>query len=275
MNATVTASVFSQNADPGFSMQTDASNAVRQTLLFDNNDVSGGSPTNPVSGRPQVSINVDSASIVKATVTNNDIKSGGGAEVILNTGAAHTGTFDAKVIGNDIGDSQPGSLDALADGGSSIWGWAHGDGVSRMEIRNNAVQNWGGRGIELSHNDGTGDADYTVTGNMLSTPDVSANTFEGIYILAGGATGDASDVCVDMENNDIDGIGRQGIADVALDRFNGNQLRFADFNDTSVTNLQTNLRGKNALSSALTVETFSFGPTATTDTACDLPVGTP
>ncbi|HEU4867714.1 MAG TPA: Ig-like domain-containing protein, partial [Actinomycetota bacterium] len=274
VTANVTASVFSANADPGFSMQTDSANTASQTLLFDNNDVSGGS-SNAVSGRPQVSINVDSASIVKATVSNNDIKSGAGAEVILNTLANHTGTFDAEVIGNDIGDSQPGALDALADGGSSIWGWAHGDGITRMEIRNNTIANWGGRGMELSLNDGTGDADYTVTGNVLSTPDVSANTFEGIYIFSGGASGDASDVCVDMENNDMDGIGRQGVSDIALDRFTGNILRFADFNDTSVPNLQTNLRGKNPLSAALTVETFSFGPTATTDTACDLTIGTP
>ncbi|MEA2138176.1 MAG: hypothetical protein QOG56_1326, partial [Solirubrobacteraceae bacterium] len=132
MNATVTGSVFSLNADPGFSMQTDSVNTAQQTLLFDNNDVSGGS-SNAVSGRPEVSINVDGASTVKATVTNNDIKSAAGAEVILNTLANHTGTFDAKVNGNHIGDSQPGALDALADGGSAIWGWAHGDGISRME----------------------------------------------------------------------------------------------------------------------------------------------
>ena len=73
----------------------------------------------------------------------------------------------------------------------------------------------------------------------------------------------------------MDGIGRQGVPDIALDRFTGNLLRFADFNDTTVPDLQTNLRGKNPLSPALTVETFSLGPTATTDTACDLPVGTP
>lgn len=274
MNATVTGSVFSLNADPGFSMQTDASNTAQQTLLFDNNDVSGGS-ANAVSGRPQVSINADSASVVKATVTNNDIKSAAGAEIILNTLAAHTGTFDAKVNGNDIGDTQPGNLDPLADGGSSIWGWAHGDGVTRMEIRNNNISNWGGRAMELSLNEGNGDADYTVTENMMTAPDISANTFEGIYILAGGAGGDTSDVCVDMENNDMDGIGRQGVSDVALDRFTGNNLRFADFNDTAMPNLQMNLRARNVASPGLTVETFSLGPTATTATACNLPVGTP
>jgi len=274
MTATVTGSTFSLNADPGFSMQTDSVNTAQQTLLFNDNDVSGGS-SNAVSARPQVSINADGASTVRATVTNNDIKSAAGAEVILNTLANHTGTFDAKVNGNEIGDSQPGALDALADGGSSIWGWAHGDGVTRMEIRNNSVANWGGRALELSLNDGVGDADYTVTGNVFTTPDVSANTFEGIYIVSGGAAGDAADVCVDLENNDMDGIGRQGVSDVALDRFTGNLLRFADFNDTSVPNLQSNLRAKNPLSAALTVETFSNGPTATTEPACDLPVGTP
>jgi hypothetical protein len=78
-----------------------------------------------------------------------------------------------------------------------------------------------------------------------------------------------------MENNDMDAIGRNGYPDIGLDRYTGNLLRFADFNDTSVPNLQNNLRAKNPASPALTVQTFSFGPTATTDTACDLPVGTP
>jgi hypothetical protein len=259
-------------------MQTDSANTAQQTLTFNDNDVSGGS-SNAVSGRPQVSINAGGNSAIKATVTNNDIKSAAGHEVILNTLASHTGTFDAKVIGNDIGDSQPGALDALADGGTAINGWAHGDGINRMEIRNNTVANWGGRAMELSLNDGNGDADYTVSGNLLSSPDTppsgASAPFEAIYIFSGGATGDASDVCVDMENNDMDGIGRNGISDIALDRFTGNILRFADFNDTSLPNLQTNLRGKNPLSPALTVETYSFGPTATPDAACDLTVGTP
>jgi hypothetical protein len=275
MNATVTGSTFSANADPGFSMQTDSANTAQQTLLFNDNDVSGGSTTNPVAGRPQISINAGGNSTVRASVTNNDVKSAAGSEIILNTLASHTGTFDAKVTGNDIGDAQPGNPDALTDGGTGIHGWAHGAGVTRMEIRNNTVRNWGGRALELSHNDGTGTADYTVTGNVFSDPDASPNIFEGVYIVAGGAAGDSSNVCVDLENNDLDGIGRQGVSDIALDRFGSATLRFADFNDTSVPNLQTNLRGKNPASTALTVETFSGGPIATTATSCTLTSGTP
>ena len=274
MNATVTASVFSLNADPGFSMEADSPNAAQQTLRFDDNDVSGGS-ANAVSARPQISISAGGNSAVKATVTNNDIKSAAGHEIILNTLASHTGTFDAKVNGNDIGDSQPGTLDPLPDEGTSIDGWAHGDGVNRMEIRNNTIADWGRRAMGLSLTDGMGDADYTVTGNALSSPDASVNVFEGISVVSGAASGDASDVCVDMESNDMDGIGRNGGPDIALDHAAGNVLRFADFNDTSVANLQTNLRGKNVASPALTVQAFSLGPDATTDTACDLPVGTP
>jgi hypothetical protein len=129
--------------------------------------------------------------------------------------------------------------------------------------------------MELSHNDGNGTADYTVTGNTFSTPDVTPNTFEGMYIFAGGAGGDTSNVCVDLENNDFDGIGRQGVSDLALDKFGATSLRFADFNDTSVANLQTNLRGKNPASPGLTVEQFSPALTATTATACTLTSGTP
>jgi hypothetical protein len=218
MNATVQNSTFSLNADPGFSMQTDAGNTAQQTLLLTSNSFSGGS-ANAVSGRPQVSINSDSGAVVKATISNNQVKSAAGPEIIVNSGAFQTagGSLDAKVIGNTINDAQPGALDALADSGTSIWGWAHGDGATRIEVRNNVVANYGGRAMELSHNDGNGTADFTVTANTFSTPDVSPGTFEGMYIFSGAVGGDTSNVCVDLENNDFDGIGRQSVSDIAID----------------------------------------------------------
>jgi hypothetical protein len=274
MTATVQRSVFSLNADPGFSMQTDSANAAVQNLTFTDNDVSGGSPR-AVPGRPQVSINAGGGSVVKVSVTDNDIKSAAGSELVLNTLASHTGTFDARVVGNDISDAQPGVLDALADGGTSIWGWAHGSGVTRMEIRNNTVANSGARALELGHDDGSGSADFTATGNVLGRPDVTPNTFEGVYIHAGdGDTRNVSKVCVDLRDNTMNGIGN-GSADVMIDRFNDGELRFAGFNDTSVAALQNHLRATNIPSPALTVDTFSFGPTATTATSCAQAVGTP
>ncbi|MCW2738054.1 Ig-like domain-containing protein, partial [Nocardioides sp.] len=278
MTATVEGSVFSLNADPGFSMQTDAANTARQTLTFNDNDVSGGS-ANAVPGRPQVSINAGGGSTVKVSVTNNDIKSAAGAELILNTIPGHTGVFDAKVVGNDISDAQPGALDPLVDGGTSIWGWAHGSGATRMEIRNNTIANWGGRALELSHNDGTGTADYTVTGNLFSNPDVGVNVFEGVYIVAGGATGDTSNVCVDLENNTGLETAVQpadpDVPDILMDLWGSAQLRFADVNVATVAAVQASLLAKNPGSPGLTFDTFSNPPTATPATACTLTVGTP
>ncbi len=274
--AHVTGSTFATNADPGFAMQTDSANTATQTLFFNDNTLSGGS-ANAVSGRPQVSLNADGGAHVKATISNNHIKSAAGSEVILNTGAASTAgaTFDAMVTGNTINDAQPGTLDAPVDGGSALWGWAHGDGATRIEFRNNTVANWGGRGLEVSHNDGTGTADFTVVGNTLSTPDATLNTYEGMYAFAGGAGGDTSNVCVDMKTNDFDGIGRQTAPDLALDRFTGSQLRFAGNNATAVASLQTYLRSVNPASPTLTVDTYSNPQTATAAGACTLTTGTP
>lgn len=275
MTATVQRSVFSLNADPGFSMQADAATSVTQTLTFDDNDVSGGS-ANAVPGRPQVSINAGGGSVVRASVTDNDIKSASGAEIILNTLASHTGTFDARVVGNDINDAQPGALDPQADGGSSIWGWAHGSGTTRMEIRDNLVANWGGRALELSHNDGSGDADYTVAGNTFGASDATPNVFEGIYVFAGGLTGDTSDVCVDFENNaGLEQLGNQGLPDIAMDRFFSGVLRLADVDVASVAAAQTSLQAKNPGSPGLSFDTYGNPPTATTATACAQAVGTP
>ena len=272
--ATVTGSVFSANADPGFSMQTDSANSARQTLRFHDNDVSGGAGT-AAPGRPQVSINAGGGAVVTTTVSGNDIKSAAGSEVVLNTLASHTGTFDAVVTGNDIGDAQPGALDPLADAGSGIHGWAHGDGATRMEIRDNTIADWGGRALHLSHDDGNGSADFTVSGNQLTGPDATPNTFEGVYLVAGGVAGDTGDVCVDLRGNAMAGIGRQGVSDVAIDRYGTAQLRFPGFNDTSVPNLQAHLRGANPASPTLTVETFSAGPTPTTATGCSPAQGAP
>jgi hypothetical protein len=275
VTATIERSVFSLNADPGFSMQTDAANTARQTLTFSDNDVSGGSAS-AVPGRPQVSINAGSGAIVKASVTNNDIKSAAGHELILNTLPGHTGTFDARVVGNDIGDAQPGTLDPQVDSGSSIWGWAHGNGATRMEIRDNTVANWGGRALELSHNEGTGTADYTVTGNTFSSPDATPNVFEGVYVFAGGATGDTSDVCVDLENNSgLHTAGQQGLPDIAMDRFGSTTVRFADVNVASVAAVEASLLTKNPGSPGLSFDTYGNAPTATVDSGCDATVGTP
>jgi hypothetical protein len=275
MTATVQRSVFSLNADPGFSMQTDSANSATQTLTFNDNDVSGGS-ANAAPGRPQVSINAGGGAVVRASVTNNDIKSASGAEIILNTLASHTGTFDARVVGNDVNDAQPGALDPQVDSGSSIWGWAHGSGTTRVEIRNNTIANWGGRALELSHNDGTGDADYTVAGNTFGASDATPNVFEGVYVFAGGLGTDTSDVCVDLENNSgLEQLGNQGLPDVAMDRFGSAVLRFADVNVATVAAVQASLLAKNPGSPGLYFDTYGNPPTATTATTCAQAVGTP
>ena len=280
LNTTVTNSTFSLNADPGFSVSTDSANTAHQTVLFDNNSVSGGS-SNAVSGRPEISINTDSGSVGKVTISNNHIKSAAGSEIIINSLAGQTaaGSLDAKVIGNTINDAQSGSPDALADAGVGIFGWAHGDGATRIEVTNNTVQNWGINALQLGHNDGNGSADFTVSGNTFSTPDTGPNHFEGMYVYAGGAGGDQSNVCVDMKNNDLDGIagGGVGFKDLAIDHFDvaTSQLRFIGNNTTSVPSLESALRGRNSASPALTVESYSGGPTATAAASCNPTVGTP
>ncbi len=280
VTAAVTGSTITENASQGFAMQTDSVNTAVQTLTFDNNDVSGGSPA-AISGRSNIAVNADGSSDVQATITDNDIETAANHEIVLNTLASSTSAarFDALVSGNDIGEAQPGSPDPLADGGSSIYGWQHGQGIARIEIRNNTAQNWGGRAMELGHNDGTGTADYTVANNAFSNPDTPANSgsapFEAMYIYSGGATGDASNVCVDMDNNDFDGIGRNGVEDLGFDRFGSTTLRFAGVNSTALADLENQLRTANPLSPALTVAQFGFAYTATSSPTCALAQGTP
>jgi hypothetical protein len=114
-----------------------------------------------------------------------------------------------------------------------------------------------------------------VTGNVMDTPDGGPNHLEGIYAYAGGASGDASNVCIDMDNNDMDDSGPAGGPDMTMDRFNGNQLRFAGFNGSDVPTLETYLRSTNPLSPNFEMETYSGGPTPAGATTCATPQGTP
>ena len=98
-----------------------------------------------------------------------------------------------------------------------------------------------------------------------------------VFSGVGNAAGHTSDVCVDMENNDFDGIGRNGSADLRLDRATDSFLAFADFNATAINppaspNLRDNLRAKNPLSPALTLaQVGPNGVTATPSTPATCP----
>ena len=97
--------------------------------------------------------------------------------------------------------------------------------------------------------------------------------------MAGGATGDTSNVCVDLENNTgLQTAGQQagaGIPDIAMDRFGSAQLRFADVNAATVAAVQASLLAKNPASGGLTFDSYGSAPTATTATGCALAQGTP
>ena len=227
-DGTIERSAFSLNADAGFSMQTDAANTARQTLLFNNNACSGGSRERRP-GRPQVSINAGSASTVKASVTNNDIKSAAGAEVILNTLRRSHRRLRREGRGNDIGDAQPRRPRRARRRRHAASG-AGRTATARPGWRSATTPCTTGvlRAARLLARTREGDGRHTVTGNTFGPPGPRRSSLRRrLHRRPAARTGDTADVCVDLGNNaGPDRLGPAGaIPDIALDRFGVGAVR--------------------------------------------------
>ena len=235
--------------------------------------------SNAVSARPQISINADGESAVKATVTNNDIKSAAGAEIILNTLAEPHRHLrregqQQRHRRRPAGRPRRAGRRRYVHLGLGARRRRQPDGDPQQHRRRTGA----GARMELSLNNGNGDADYTVTGNTFSNPErpvvtpLRRCTSSRARPVATRATSASTG-----EQRHRRHRSQRRARHRARPSHAGSFLRFADFNGTiaSALNLRDNLRSKNPLSPALTVETFSARRTATTDTACDLPVGTP
>jgi YVTN family beta-propeller protein len=162
--------------------------ALGNTLTNNNpNIVSGGGGVTIGGGGPTNNITLT------YNISHNSIRGAHGAVLAIfkgtGTGASFTGTIDSNTIG------QQGTAGSGSTQGEGIAVFQDGAGTSITTITNNHVSGVvAGRGaIDLFvHNGAGGQMTATVQANTIDTLD-QANSFSGMYIQTGSATGGSGD----------------------------------------------------------------------------------
>ncbi|MCU1677352.1 MAG: hypothetical protein JWM93_2110, partial [Frankiales bacterium] len=271
INASVTGSTFAANRDNAF-LLGNAVGSPTMNLHFNNNTVTGGNAS-MLSGQPGIVVAPSAGAQTKVEIASNTVSGTLGRAIIANPlpGSTSSAQFDATITGNTIGDGTAFSGSAQGEG---MIARAAGDGNSRFAIRNNLIRNYAQIGLWLRSQEGTGgtgNADYTVTGNTISNP--SGATFEGIFVSSGAASGDNMVVCADIGGstpaleNTFDAAGTGGIDDIGFSKRFSTELRLPGF-DGVAANLGTYMQGRNA--GAPTVADYDL-PVTGQASACALP----
>jgi hypothetical protein len=150
------------------------------------------------------------------------------------------------VTNNTIGTGAPFSGSAQGEG---MVARGAGNGDSRFAIRINLIRNYAQIGLWLRSQEGTlgtGNADYTVTGNTINNP--SGTGWEGIFVSSGAASGDNVVVCADIGGpgaleNTFDAAGTGLVDDIGFSRRFATDLRLPGF--ITGGDLQTYIQGRN------------------------------
>jgi hypothetical protein len=247
INAGVTGSTFSANRDNAFQL-SNGGGSPTMNLRFNGNTVTGGNAS-MLSGQPGIVVAPTAGAQTKVEIDDNQVSGTLGRAIVVNPlpGSTSSAQFDATVTDNTIGTGAAFSGSAQGEG---MVARGAGDGDSRFAIRNNLIRNYAQIGLWLRSQEGsggTGNADYTVTGNTISNP--SGSGFEGIFVSSGAASGDNMTVCADIGGataaleNTFDAAGTGGVDDIAFSRRFLTDLRLPGY--TTGGDLTTYVRGRN------------------------------
>lgn len=167
----VTGSTFRNNKVIGMQVLTGDNSTISDFI------VSGCTFSDTGTGNSQ-EISADFSAAGTSSMTykflNNNITghNSHGFNTFTATGAGTTGTFNATISGNMIGNAVVAGSGSLIGNGLRIN--INGDKTARVLVDNNVIRQCpNGRGIEVICRNGTGGADVTVTNNNVNTNDVS------------------------------------------------------------------------------------------------------
>ncbi len=255
VNADVTGSTFTANRDNAFQL-ANLGGSPTMNLHFDTNTVTGGNPSN-LSGQPGVVVAPTSGAQTKVEMNANNISGMIGRSVIMNPLSASTASaqFDATVTNNNIGTAAAGSGSSQGEG---MMIRPNGDGDARILVSGNTVRHFAQQGIRVLVQDGkagTANADVTITGNTVSSPDgTAANPSEGILVATGSTSAPTPDntiLCVDVGGaaglaNTFAGSGTGGLPDIAFSKRFSTDIRLPGFSGPfSLAALTTYIGGRN------------------------------
>jgi hypothetical protein len=261
MSITVTNCTFNNNRGDHFQATTDAVSSATQTIIFQNNSLTGdrgvtfggndlgaGITLNP-SGTATVNFNISNNGQSSGTPTNQPWTGAVVSAITINSSSNSTmsGTINSNIIGSA----------ALADSGSS-----QGDGINitannssdiTVAITNNTIRQYANlAGLNLSVVDGTTDTlNATITGNTIATPGSLASN--GIFAQAGATATDTSFMCIDIGGagalaNSIAGSGANGGTDFRVRQRFGTTVRLPGYAgaSTDTAAVVTFIQGRNA-----------------------------
>ncbi|HEY3582719.1 MAG TPA: Ig-like domain-containing protein, partial [Pyrinomonadaceae bacterium] len=242
MSITVTNCTFNNNRGDHFQASTDAASSATQTVVFQNNsltgdggstlggnDLGGGITLNP-SGTATVNFNISNNGQSSGTPTNQPWTGAVVSAITINSSSNSTmsGTINNNIIGNaavvDSGSAQGDGINITANNSSDI----------TVAITNNLIRQYANlAGLNLSAVDGLTDTlNATITGNTISNPGSFANN--GIFAQAGAATADTSFMCIDIGGagalaNSIAGSSANGGTDFRVRQRFGTTVRLPGY----------------------------------------------
>ena len=172
-----------------------------------------------ITGSAMDALNIEpsASGTTSLTIDGNDIQTEASVYGIIvdPDNSSATGTLTGTINGNTVGSPTVANSGA----GIGIWVRAEGSFTETVAITDNQTyqyQNAEGIGFEI--NSGSPTMNLTITGNTVADPGEFA--LNGIYGVAGAASGDAGTVCADISGNSVKGSGGpNGVADIELDQW--------------------------------------------------------
>jgi hypothetical protein len=258
MRSLVQNSTFSANRDDGFQQHATGDSSV--DLTFNSNTVNAAGNPGAVSAHAGVTFTPGNTSDMRLHYNGGTVSGADGSAVIVNpigtTGdptAANAATFDATIENVTIGTNGVAGSGSATGQGFRVIPVQNSD--NEIVIKNNNIHGTGQFGMLLRHNDGGGDSDFTVTGNLITNV---ASGNEPIFVQSGSLNTDATTVCADIggaggdntdpPGNTFAGQGTGGVTDIAFRRPSAaasSHLQLPGFTPPASSNLQPYIQGRN------------------------------
>jgi hypothetical protein len=272
MRSSINNNTFTANRDDALQVTTGGASDATMHTTFNNNTVNAGGNTGS-SNNAAVVVSPAGTSDTFFHMNGGTIKGSQSSALILNP--LGTAQFDATIENITIGNAaepKSGSRDGIG-----LWAKPVQNSDAEIVIRNSTIQQYAQNGMYLRHNDGTsGDADYTVTGNTIVSPNPG---LRGIYMESGATATDTQDVCADIGGagglaNSLSTAGGQGLEDIYVTKYQNSTFRFPGLTnntDAGIASYLANRNGGNGLPTAFYETAGGAAPVTGNNAPCQQP----
>ena len=168
---------FNANRDDGFQLLANADSNM--DLTFNNNTVHAEGNPGAASAHSAINFDGNTTSNVRVSMTGGTVSSAdpgiGGSAIIINPIGTSAATFDCTIDNVTIGTANvPGSGSATGQGFRVI---PTQNVNAKIVIKNCHINGTSQFGMLLRHNDGSGNSDFTITGNTITAVGTGTTIF--------------------------------------------------------------------------------------------------